>query len=64
MAEMRPGIGLDRFVMGFIRESKTKVHPWIVEYDRSARTEPDSSKEAERRVLAALRDVAKYLGRP
>ena len=35
MAEMRPGIGIDRFVAGFIRESKTKVHPWVVEYGPS-----------------------------
>jgi hypothetical protein len=59
MAEIRPGIGLDRFIVGFIRESKTKVHPWIMEYDPSTRNEPDRLKEAERKVLAALREVAK-----
>ena len=59
MAEIRPGIGLDRFIVGFIRESKTKVHPWIMEYSPSTRNEPDRLKEAERKVLAALREVAK-----
>jgi hypothetical protein len=59
MVEMRPGIDIDRFVAGFIRESKTKIHPWVSEYDRSARPEPDQEKEAERHMLAALREVAK-----
>ena len=51
MAEMRPGIGIDRFVAGFIRESKTKVYPWVVEYDRA--------NKAARQMLTALRDVAR-----
>lgn len=59
MVEMRPGIGIDRFVHGFIRENKTKVHPWISEYDRSAKPEANEEKEAERHLLAALREVAK-----
>ena len=59
MVEMQPGIGIDRFVAGFLRESKAKVHPWVTEYDRTARSEPDSEKEAERRILVALRDLAK-----
>jgi hypothetical protein len=59
MVEMRPGIDIDRFVAGFIRESKTKIHPWVSEYDRSAKPEPDQEKEAERHMLAALREVAK-----
>jgi hypothetical protein len=59
MVEMRPGIGIDRFVAGFIRENKTKVHPWVSEYDRSAKPEPDKDKEVERRALAALREVAR-----
>ena len=59
MVEMRPGIEIDRFVAGFIRESKTKLHPWISEYDRSAKAEPDAEKDAERHMLAALREVAK-----
>ena len=59
MLEMRPGIGIDRFIGGFIRESKTKIHPWMSEYDRSAKPEPDPEKEAERHMLAALREVAK-----
>ena len=59
MLEMRPGIGIDQFISGFIRESKTKIHPWISEYDRSAKPEPDPEKEAELRLLAALREVAK-----
>ncbi len=50
MLEMRPGIGIDQFISGFIRESKTKIHPWISEYDRSAKPEPDPEKEAERHV--------------
>ena len=29
MLEMRPGIAIDQFISGFIRESKTKLHPWI-----------------------------------
>ena len=59
MVEMQPGIGIDRFVAGFLRETKAKVHPWVTEYDRTARVEPDREKEAERRMLAALRDLAK-----
>lgn len=59
MVEMRPGIDIDRFVAGFIREGKTKLHPWVSEYDRSAKAEPDPEKDAERRMLAALREVAK-----
>jgi hypothetical protein len=59
MVEMRPGIGVDRFVSSFLRENKTKVHPWIVEYDRAARSDADSEREAERQLLAALRQVAR-----
>ncbi len=59
MVEMRPGIAIDQFVRGFIRESKSKVHPWISEYDRSAKPEPDQEKEIELQMLAALREVAK-----
>jgi hypothetical protein len=59
MIEMRPGIDIDRFVAGFIRESKTKIHPWVSEYDRTAKPEPDQEKDAERHMLAALREVAK-----
>lgn len=59
MVEMRPGIGRARFVSGFIRESKTKVHPWVSEYERSSEAAPDASIDAERKMLAALRDVAK-----
>lgn len=59
MIEMRPGIGLDRFVHGFIRENKTKVHPWVSEYDRTAKPEENEEREAERHLLAALREVAK-----
>lgn len=59
MVEMRPGIGIDRFVHGFIRENKTKVHPWVSEYDRSAKVDVSEEKEAERHLLAALREVAK-----
>ena len=53
-----PGIGIDRFVAGFVRESKAKVHPWVAEYDRTARAEPDAERETERQVLAALRAMA------
>jgi hypothetical protein len=59
MVEMRPGIGIDRFVASFVRENKTKVHPWIAEYDRTARSEPDAERETERQLLAALRQVAR-----
>jgi hypothetical protein len=59
MVEMRPGIEIDRFVAGFIRESKTKIHPWVAEYDRTAKAEPDAERDAERHMLAALREVAK-----
>ena len=58
MVEMRPGIGIDQFVAGFVRESKARVHPWVAEYDRTARAEPDAEREAERQVLAALRVMA------
>ena len=58
MVEMRPGIGIDRFVAGFVRESKARVHPWVAEYDRTAGPEPDAEREAERQVLAALRAMA------
>ena len=58
MVEMRPGIGIDRFVAGFVRESKARVHPWVAEYDRTTRVEPDAEREAERQVLAALRAMA------
>jgi hypothetical protein len=56
---MRPGIEIDAFVRGFLRETKSKVHPWVMEYDRSARAEPDPSLEAERQMLADLREAAK-----
>jgi hypothetical protein len=39
MVEIRPGIGIDRFVAGFIRESKAKIHPWVSLYDRAAKAE-------------------------
>jgi hypothetical protein len=58
VVEMRPGIDVDRFVAGFIRENKVKLHPWVSEYDRSAKPDPDPEKDAERRMLAALREVA------
>jgi hypothetical protein len=58
MVEMRPGVGIDRFLSAFVRENGKKVHPWIVEYDRSSRTEPDSEQEMERQMLAALRQIA------
>jgi hypothetical protein len=56
--EMRPGIGIDRFIHGFIRPSKTKTHPWVTEYDQSARVPPDEERRWERRLLAALREVS------
>ena len=59
VVEMRPGLGVDHFVSGFIRPNKTVVHPWISEYDRSAKADPDEEKELERQILAALREVAK-----
>jgi hypothetical protein len=59
IVEMRPGLGIDQFVAGFIRENKTKVHPWIAVYDRNAKGEPDPELEAERHMLMALREVAK-----
>jgi hypothetical protein len=59
MVELRPGIGIDSFMRGFVRETKTKLHPWIEEYDRSARVEPDAEAETERELLAALRGLAK-----
>jgi hypothetical protein len=58
MVEMRPGIGIDRFVSAFIRESKAKVHPWIAEYDRSDKTDVDPESEMERLLLRALREAA------
>jgi hypothetical protein len=59
MVEMRPGLSIDRFVASFIRESRTKIHPWVAEYSREARTEPDEHQQAERQLLAALREVAR-----
>jgi hypothetical protein len=59
MVEIRPGIGIDRFVAGFIRESKTKIHPWVSLYDRAAKAAIDPEKDAERQILAALREAAK-----
>ena len=59
MAEMRPGVGIDHFVRRFLREDKTRVHPWIMEYDRESRLEPDATMKTERRMLAALREVAR-----
>lgn len=58
MAEMRPGIDIDAFTAAFIRESKAKLHPWIAEYDRSARAEEDRESEMERALLRALRQAA------
>lgn len=58
VVEMRPGISIDAFTTAFVRESKAKVHPWIVEYDRDDRTEPDSDLETERNLLSALRQAA------
>lgn len=58
MVEMRPGISINRFMSGFIRESQSKLHPWVSEYDRSARMEPDAEQDMERQLLAALREVA------
>jgi hypothetical protein len=58
MVAMRPGIDIDAFVAAFIRESQTKVHPWIAEYDRSARADVDAESEMERTLLSALRQVA------
>lgn len=58
VAELRPGLGIDRFLGWFVRPSKTQIHPWIMEYDRSLRSESDPAHEAERKLLSALREVA------
>lgn len=58
VVEMRPGIGIDRFVSAFIRESKAKLHPWIDEYDRSDKRDVDLESEMERLLLRALREAA------
>ena len=58
MVEMRPGMGIDRFVSAFIREGKAKLHPWIAEYDRSDRTDVVPELEMERLLLRALREAA------
>jgi hypothetical protein len=58
MAELRPGLGIDRFLTWFVRPNKTQTHPWIMEYERSLRSEPDPTNEAERKLLSALREVA------
>ncbi len=55
--EMRPGIGLAQFSREFVAD-KGQPHPWIEEYSRLIRTEPDPQLEAERSMLAALREVA------
>lgn len=59
VAEARPGIGIDRFVADFIRGNKTATHPWVSEYFRDEEVVIDESREAERRVLAALREAAR-----
>jgi hypothetical protein len=58
MVEMRPGLSIDAFAAAFIRESKTKVHPWIREYVRANREEPDVETETEQGLLSALRQLA------
>ena len=58
MVEMRPGIDIDAFTAAFVRESKAKLHPWIAEYDRSAKAEADPESEMERTLLRALRQAA------
>lgn len=58
MVEMRPGIDIDAFTAAFVRESKAKLHPWIAEYDRSAKAETDPESEMERTLLRALRQAA------
>jgi len=57
MAELSPGITIKAFVKSFLLESKDKPHPWVSVYDRSSRTEPDPTRELERRLLGALRNV-------
>ncbi len=57
MAEMHPGIGIDSFTRDFIRPSGNEVHPWISEYDRSLKSEPDAVVEAEKRLLRILRQA-------
>jgi len=58
MLELRPGIPVNAFVKAFIVEGKNKPpHPWIKEYDRTLRDDPDPDRVLERRLLSALRDV-------
>lgn len=59
MVELRPGLGVDAFVRGFVRDRKTGLHPWIREYERADATQPDETAEAERQLLADLREAAK-----
>ncbi len=59
MVEMRPGMDMNDFVSSFIRETRRKpTHPWIAEYVRGDVPPPDEAREAERHLLAALREVA------
>jgi hypothetical protein len=59
MIEMRPGLDLDRFVKAFIRDKRTKVHPWVDEYARDGVVVTDPQQVAERELLAAIREVAR-----
>ena len=57
MLELSPGVTVDKFVKAFVRETKDKPYPWIREYARDSSTEPDSTEEASRRLLLAIRSA-------
>lgn len=59
MLEMRPGIGIDRFIGDFVGKNSARLHPWVSLYDRKAKAEPDQEKVLEQHMLAALREVAR-----
>lgn len=48
MAELRPGIGIDAFLRGFVFGDSDGEHPWIRPYERPESLEPDEAEEIER----------------
>lgn len=58
MLELRPGIGVDAFVRGFLLDEKQRPRPWVRPYQREERVPPDAEDQAEERLLRMLRQLS------
>jgi hypothetical protein len=59
MVELRPGIGIDAFLRGFVFGDRGGERPWIRPYERSEPVEPDEAEEIERSFDRVLCDLGR-----